>query len=98
VTPVTTTRPSVERSASASFGRPPASQDGRARLIGAIRQELLPGIRDPAQFEQLKTYLRAFSDEPASAINAGLAASLEAALTYARVIPLKLFATAAKHR
>jgi hypothetical protein len=33
-------------------------QDGRARLIGAIRQELLSGIRDPAQFEQLKpTYV-----------------------------------------
>ena len=39
-------------------------QDGRVRLIGAIRQELLSGIRDPAQFEQLKTNLRAFPDEP----------------------------------
>jgi predicted nucleic acid-binding protein len=41
-------------------------QDGRARLIGSIRQELLSGIRDPAQFERLKTSLRAFPDEPAS--------------------------------
>jgi predicted nucleic acid-binding protein len=41
-------------------------QDGRARLIGAIRQELLSGVRDPDQFEQLKTYLRAFPDEPLS--------------------------------
>ena len=41
-------------------------QDGRARLIGAIRQELLSGVRDPDQFEQLKTYLRAFPDEPVS--------------------------------
>ena len=41
-------------------------RDGRARLIGAIRQELLSGIRDPDQFEPLKTNLRAFPDEPVS--------------------------------
>ena len=41
-------------------------QDGRVRLIGSIRQELLSGIRDQAQFERLKTHLRAFPDEPAS--------------------------------
>jgi predicted nucleic acid-binding protein len=41
-------------------------QDGRARLIGSVRQELLSGIRDQAQFERVKTYLRAFPDEPAS--------------------------------
>jgi predicted nucleic acid-binding protein len=41
-------------------------RDGRARLIGSIRQELLSGIRDPNQFQRLKTYLRAFADEPAS--------------------------------
>jgi hypothetical protein len=42
-------------------------QDGRVRLIGSIRQELLSGIRDLTQFERLKTYLRAFPDEPSSA-------------------------------
>lgn len=39
-------------------------QDGRARIIGSVRQELLSGVRDVAQFERLKTYLRAFPDEP----------------------------------
>jgi hypothetical protein len=38
-------------------------QDGRARVIGPIRQELLSGIREPAQFERLRVQLRAFSDE-----------------------------------
>jgi predicted nucleic acid-binding protein len=41
-------------------------QDGRARLIGPIRQELLSGIREPAQFEKLRDQLRAFPDEPLS--------------------------------
>jgi predicted nucleic acid-binding protein len=106
-------------------------QDGRGRLIGAIRQELLSGIRDPAQFGQLKTYLRAFPDEPLSTDDyeeaarwsnqcrsRGIAGSgtdfLICAVaiargwqiftrdqdfqSYARVIPLKLFATGVKHR
>jgi hypothetical protein len=38
-------------------------RDGRARLIGPIRQELLSGIREPAQFERLRDQLRAFPDE-----------------------------------
>ena len=38
-------------------------QDGRARMIGPIRQELLSGVRDPAQFEHLRERLRPFSDE-----------------------------------
>jgi predicted nucleic acid-binding protein len=38
-------------------------EDGRARLIGPIRQELLSGIRDPVQFERLRGRLRAFPDE-----------------------------------
>lgn len=42
-------------------------QDDRARIIGSIRQELLSGIRDPAQFERIKTYLRSFPDERSSA-------------------------------
>jgi predicted nucleic acid-binding protein len=41
-------------------------QDGLARLIGPIRQELLSGIREPAQFERLCDQLRAFQDEPLS--------------------------------
>jgi len=38
-------------------------REGRAQLIGVIRQELLSGIREPERFEKLRGYLRAF-DEP----------------------------------
>lgn len=38
-------------------------QDGRARFIGPIRQELLSGIRESAQFGQLRDRLRTFADE-----------------------------------
>lgn len=37
-------------------------QDGRVAIIGPIRQELLSGIREHAQFERLREHLRAFSD------------------------------------
>jgi len=33
-------------------------------IIGPIRQELLCGVRDPAQFERLETHLGAFVDLP----------------------------------
>lgn len=36
--------------------------DGRAVLIGAIRQELLCGIKSPGQFEALRDSLVAFDD------------------------------------
>ncbi len=36
--------------------------EGRARLMGLMRQELLSGVRKPAQFEMLRTVLRAFPD------------------------------------
>jgi len=39
-------------------------RDDGARLIGPIRQEILSGIREPAQFARLQQYLRAFEDEP----------------------------------
>jgi predicted nucleic acid-binding protein len=38
-------------------------QDDRARLIGPIRQELLSGIREIAQFERIRGELRAYPDE-----------------------------------
>ena len=38
--------------------------DARAMLIGPVRQELLSGIKDPAQFERLRSALAAFPDEP----------------------------------
>jgi len=39
-------------------------QEGRAGMIGVIRQELLSGINSGAQFEDLRKTLRAFPDEP----------------------------------
>jgi len=37
-------------------------EDGRVVIIGAIRQELLSGIKEHAQFERLREHLRAFPD------------------------------------
>ena len=37
---------------------------GRVAMIGAIRQELLSGLRTPQAFSQLRDQLRAFGDEP----------------------------------
>ena len=36
--------------------------EGRAQLLGVVRQELLSGIRYPQQFARLREYLRAFPD------------------------------------
>jgi predicted nucleic acid-binding protein len=36
--------------------------DGKVQLLGVVRQELLTGIREKAQFEQLRRSLRAFRD------------------------------------
>jgi predicted nucleic acid-binding protein len=38
--------------------------EGRARIIGLVRQELLSGIRLASQYEKLRGVLRAFPDEP----------------------------------
>jgi len=39
-------------------------REGRARLIGLVRQELLSGIKTTEQFEKLRLHLRSFPDEP----------------------------------
>lgn len=39
-------------------------QEGRAQLLGPIRQELLSGIREEERFYKLRSYLHAF-EEPA---------------------------------
>lgn len=39
-------------------------RDGRVAMVGPIRQELLSGIKDTAQFERLRSILDAFPDEP----------------------------------
>jgi predicted nucleic acid-binding protein len=44
-------------------------REGRARLIGLVRQELLSGIRDAGQYEKLRNILRAFPDEEASLVD-----------------------------
>jgi predicted nucleic acid-binding protein len=37
-------------------------REGRARVIGLVRQELLSGIKTAEQFEKLRDYLRFFPD------------------------------------
>jgi predicted nucleic acid-binding protein len=39
-------------------------QEGRARIIGLIRQELLSGVKTSSQYEKLRDVLRSFPDEP----------------------------------
>lgn len=39
-------------------------REGRARIIGMVRQELLSGLKTPQQYEKLRAALRAFADEP----------------------------------
>ncbi len=39
-------------------------QEGRARIIGLVRQELLSGIKTSSQYEKLRAVLRSFPDEP----------------------------------
>lgn len=36
--------------------------DGRAQLLGSVRQELLSGLREDSQFQRLRDYLRDFPD------------------------------------
>jgi predicted nucleic acid-binding protein len=39
-------------------------RDGRATMLGPIRQELLCGIRERADYERLRDHLREFPDAP----------------------------------
>ena len=38
-------------------------REGRARMIGLIRQELLSGVKATEQYEKLRVHLRSFPDE-----------------------------------
>ncbi len=49
----------------------------QARLIGPIRQKLLSGIREQAQYERLRDYLRAFPDEHITTTDYEAAADLD---------------------
>jgi hypothetical protein len=42
-------------------------REGRVQLLGPVRQELLSGIREGAQFRRLRDYLRAFPEYPLDA-------------------------------
>jgi predicted nucleic acid-binding protein len=53
-----------------------AIRDGQVAIIGPIRQEILSGIKDPAQFDQLKFALEAFQDEPLTTVHYKEAARL----------------------
>ncbi|MGA9526844.1 MAG: PIN domain-containing protein [Terriglobales bacterium] len=37
-------------------------REGRAQMLGPIRQELLSGIREEVQFKKIRDYLRAFRE------------------------------------
>lgn len=46
-----------------------AIRDGRVAIIGPIRQELLSGVKDAAQFAKLSEALGAFPDEPLTTLH-----------------------------
>jgi|SRR5579863_5232736 predicted nucleic acid-binding protein len=39
-------------------------REGRVRILGLVRQELLSGIKTPEQYETLRTRISFFPDEP----------------------------------
>lgn len=41
-----------------------AIRDGQVAIVGPIRQEILSGIKETAQFEKLRDALASFPDEP----------------------------------
>ena len=51
-------------------------EEGRAQLIGPVRQELLSGIRESAQYERLREHLRGFPDQPLEGADFEYAAQL----------------------
>ncbi len=55
-------QPVLENPLLQEFGQ--LAQQERVVMLGAIRQELLSGIREPQRFEWLRQQLRTFSDFP----------------------------------
>ena len=53
-----------------------AIQGGRVAMIGLIRQELLSGIREQAQFEKVKSAIAPFADEQIETVDHEHAAQL----------------------
>lgn len=70
----TVKRSAVAQRLVASLSR--AISDGWVAIIGPIRQELLSGIKQEAQFEKLKGALEAFRDEPLETVDYEEAARL----------------------
>lgn len=52
----------AERAAVAELSE--LAKEGRVRMIGPVRQELLSGIKTDAQYEKLRVALQVFPDEP----------------------------------
>jgi len=63
----------VEKAQVAELGE--LINEGRARMLGIVRQELLSRIKTQSQFNQLRETLRSFQDEPLSATDYESAAS-----------------------
>ena|SRR5579859_2645078 len=53
-----------------------AIREGRAAIIGPIRQEILSGIKDPIQFQKIQSTLTSFRDEQLSSADFEEAARL----------------------
>jgi predicted nucleic acid-binding protein len=51
-------------------------REGRAQILGPIRQELLSGIREENSFRRLRTQLRAFDEPPIEVADYEEAASM----------------------
>jgi predicted nucleic acid-binding protein len=51
-------------------------REGRAQILGPIRQELLSGIREDSPFRRLRTQLRAFDEPPIEVTDYEEAASM----------------------
>lgn len=57
-----------------TYGLAELIKQGNVSIIGALRQEILTGLREDAVFERLKLYLRHFDDLPLDAADYELAA------------------------
>jgi predicted nucleic acid-binding protein len=55
-------RPAAEKSLVAELSE--LIREGRGRLIGLVRRELLSGIKSTEHYEKLRLHLRSFPDEP----------------------------------
>jgi predicted nucleic acid-binding protein len=76
-------------------------REGRAFMIGLVRQELLSGIRNKEQFERLKTKLREFPDLSTEMVDHEAAAKASnecrARGIVVSVVDILLFAVASRH-